>query len=473
MVLELCASRIVAPYLGSTIIVWTSIIGVILGSLSIGYWAGGRLSDKNSNQILLSYILLFASISILLISLSHNKILTYMNLLTDIRIKSFIASCILFSIPSILLGMISPYAIKLRLKNIERTGQIAGNLYAIATFGSIVGTFLGGFVLIPTLGSNKILFFLSLSLFILALINHPLFWRNIFFKLGLLSIVVLLLFPAQHTLFVLDTDTMYNRVLIHDKISQFDGKPIRVLNLNGWSNTSFSSAIYLDGSKKLIAPYLNYFDLFSHFNPEASSILMIGGGAFAYAQHFIEKYPAKSISVVEIDPELQNIAKKYFGLRESKKLKIYSEDGRVFLNNSKDKYDVVMLDVTYHSSIPFQLATKEALQKIFEKLNDKGVLIVNIIDSLGGKNKFFRAEYWTYKSVFDGIYLFPVSSLANKQVRQNLILIATKKGFQKNNKDSSIQVNSMLFRLSHQAVKNDMPILTDDYAPVEYYALHQ
>jgi len=177
------------------------------------------------------------------------------------------------------------------------------------------------------------------------------------------------------------------------------------------------------------------------------------------------------MDVVEIDPTIIELAKKYFNLKSDPRLNIYDEDGRIFLNKNQKKYDVIFGDAFgSHFSIPYQLTTKEAVQKEFDALTDNGSVILNIISAINGpKGEFLRAEVATYKSIFPQVYIFPVSENKNGEIVQNIILVATKSS--KLNDFHGLKFDNIRFAdyLWKQIIPNDMPILTDDYSPVEYY----
>jgi spermidine synthase len=165
------------------------------------------------------------------------------------------------------------------------------------------------------------------------------------------------------------------------------------------------------------------------------------------------------------------LAKKYFRLEENPRLTIYHEDGRVFLNKTQGKYDVIFGDAfnSLHS-LPYQLTTKEAVQKKYNILNDDGVVILNLISAIEGeKGKFLRAEYATYKSLFPQVYLFPVAGSGYGNIVQNIILVALKSEKDQTFNDSDPKLNEYLQHLWKKTVDADIPILTDNFAPVAYY----
>ncbi len=170
MAFEIVGSRMLGPYVGTSIFVWTGIIGVILMCLSLGYYYGGKIADKKPEFKLLALIILLAGLFIGISTLIKDGLLeVLLNTLNDVKLISLLATFILFSIPSVLLGMVSPYAVRLKIKSLDKSGSTVGNLYAISTLGSITGTFLAGFYLIPSFGVIFILNQLAIILGISAL----------------------------------------------------------------------------------------------------------------------------------------------------------------------------------------------------------------------------------------------------------------------------------------------------------------
>ncbi|PWB38858.1 MAG: spermidine synthase [Parcubacteria group bacterium] len=467
MVFELVGSRVLAPFLGSSIFTWTSIIGVILGSLSLGYWLGGRWADREVSYTTLSLILVVAAGLVALMDLFKDPFLFFLsNAISDIRASSFLGALALFSLPSILLGTISPYAVKLKIINVQTSGSIVGNLYAISTLGSIVGTFLAGFWLIPSFGSTRIIYILAL---VLALCSFLAAYKKNIKTRGLLLAVFIILSiisPSYFTQFgIKDFDTRYSRVLIYDTTDKKTQRPVRLMNIDSVSN----SGIFLDG-EDLLFDYFKYCGLAGHFQDQAEKALLIGGAGYVYPQYFLKNNPRTSLDVVEIDPKLTGLAREYFGLQDSPRLQIFHEDGRMFLNRNEKKYDLVFMDA-FNSlfSLPYQLTTQEAISKIYGALNDRGVVLVNLISILDPqKNDFLRAEYSTYRSVFPQVYLFPIISNSNPEIVQNILLVALKSdqlpSFTSENKEYNEYLSHLLLNYSF----DPKAILTDEHAPVDY-----
>jgi spermidine synthase len=471
MVFELVGSRVLGPYFGTSIFVWTSLIGIILGSLSLGYYFGGKIADKKTTFEGLAFIIFLAALGIGLSTIIKDYLIIILRTgISDMMLSSVLVSIILFLPASFLLGMISPYAAKLKIENLDTSGSTIGNLYALSTAGSIFGTFLSGFYLIPHLGTDKLLVILSLTLIITSLLLSA----KKYIKVKLLSLIIItaggltigsLQFVAAGSDF-LDIDTAYNRIWIYNRVNSKEGDLVKIMGINNENH----SAMFLD-SDELVNEYTKYYHLAAHFNKDFKKTLMIGGAGYSYPKSFLATYPNATMDVVEIDPKITELAKQHFRLKDDPRLTIYHEDGRVYLNQTNNKYDVIFGDAfSSHYSIPYQLTTKEAVQKQYDILNDNGVVILNTISSLNGdKGRFLRAEYLTYKSIFPQVYLFPVKDVKDENVVQNIILVAIKSDKAPTFSDDDPKLNEYLQHLWTKEIKQDVPILTDDFAPVDYY----
>lgn len=470
MIYELIGSRILGPYFGTSIFVWTSLIGIILASLSLGYFLGGKLSDQQPTYTKLSLIIFTAGIFIGLTSILKDIILILLyNNIHNIKYASVISSLIIFAPPSILLGIVSPYSAKLKLKNLENSGSTIGNLYALSTAGSIFGTFLAGFYLIPHFGTNKLLIILTISLIIISSLIAVT-------KISQFKIISLL-FLAASWFFLdkynqvlakqgfIDVDTAYNRIWIYDTLDSQTNKTVRTFLINNEN----SSATYLE-DKQLVFEYTKFYHLARFFNPDFTKTLMFGGAGYSFPKNFIETYPQASIDVVEIDPGVTELAKKYFNLQDNPRLNIFHQDGRDFLNKCNEKYDVIFGDAfNSHFSIPYQLTTTEAVQKKYDILNDNGLVILNLISAIDGeKGHFLQAEYKTYQKIFPQVYLFPVRD-DDPTITQNIILVALKSPVIPTFHSDDQEINNYLKHLWQGQINQTLPVLTDDYCPVEYY----
>lgn len=471
MVLELVGSRLLGPYVGTSIYVWTSLIGVILGCLSLGYWWGGKLADYEPSEKKLSVIILLSGICVAIIPLLH----TYMTgsivrLFTDARIAATFSAIVLFGIPAVLLGVVSPYTVKLRMKSLIHSGETVGQLYALSTLGSIVGTFVSGFFLLSYFGSINIIYVLAGILVITALICGGRYISKgvliLSFFIGISYLISSDVTRDLREKGILQFDTLYNHVMIITGTDQSTGRPLRVMKINN----EHSSGMF-PGSKELAFRYLEYYNLFEHFVPHAKDVLMIGGAGYTYATYFLDAYPERRMDVVEIDPAMADLASTYFNLPRSPDLRIFHQDGRIFLNNKENEsYDVILGDA-YASfyTVPFQLTTIECAQRMYETLKENGAVLLNVIASVDGDSgRFLRAEFATFSSVFPHVYVFPTRT-QNPQDVQNIIMVALKS----DNVPQLVSDNNYLQQMLRTEwtgqIANDVPVLRDDFAPVERY----
>lgn len=473
MIFELVGSRIIGPYVGTSLYAWTGLIGVVLASLSLGYYVGGKRSDASPQVEALATLLLKAAVAIALtFYLKDFILLNITSFYLPEELTSVLTALFLFAPASYFLGMVSPYAVRLRIDDIKKAGTTAGKLYSISTAGSIFGTFTAGFYIIPHLGSSVTLIILSGLLIFSAgiLVKWKLgHYRNFKNFISILFFVSLTIFLPKNvsSLQVADIDTQYNRILIYSGVDSMTSRPVVNLFNNPRSTTA---SVFADGSTDLVLDYLKFFRLSSYFVQSPKSALMIGGGVNSYSADFLKSFPDARIDIVEIDPKMTEIAKKYFGLNISEQMTIIHEDGRIYLNKNTKSYDLVFIDAFFSASIPFQLTTVEAVEKVYASLNDKGAVLLNIISTINGDDgKLLRAEYRTYKSIFPQVYLFLVEDEEDGDKVQNIIIVASKSKKTFNFQSPDLQLKVYLDHLWKGVIQFDLPVLTDDFAPVESY----
>lgn len=466
MIFELAGSRVLGPYFGTSIFVWTSIIGIILGSLSFGYFFGGKLADRNPSFHFLSGIIFLSGIFIALTYFFKEIFLVFLSDKNfDAKISSIIASFVLFTPASIFLGMVSPYAMKLSINSLKTTGRVYGRLSSLSTAGSIFGTFLAGFYLIPSFGTNAILVIISLVLFLISFLIS--LQRALIFKIFVFFIFLFAFISIDTSIAgKIDVDTPYNRVWVYDYEYGNTGRMVKKMGINNENHSS----MFLD-SDELVNQYTKYYHLIRFFNPEFKKVLMFGGAAYSYPKDYLKEYPESFIDVVEIDPKMTELAKKYFRLKDDEKLRIFHEDGRVFLNKNKEKYDAILGDAfTSKYSVPYQLTTLSAVQKQYDSLNENGLVILNIISAIEGeKSLFLQAELKTFKEIFPEVMIFQVRPETKPENLQNLILVALKKPISKDFYTADEDISPLLSTLWTEEIASSLPVLTDDFAPVDYY----
>lgn len=469
MMLELTGSRIIAPYLGTSTFIWTSLIGIILASLSGGYYYGGIYADKYPETKRLGHILMGAGLGILVVGLISQMVLSIVQVyVINIRIASVLAASILFGLPGFLLGMVSPMAVRLRLKDVNTSGSTIGRLYALSSVGSIVGTFLVGFYLLGLIGSRNTLFLLS---GVMLLISMP-FYRSkdSYLMLALVVIAPFILSFGDKDNSVRRYETEYNAVTIMDLDSYATSKkPVRLMKLAN----EHSSAMYLHGDS-LVFNVMRFYELAMHFNPGLKNTIMIGGAGYNVPTYYQKKYSNVNMDIVEIDPGLTKLAIKEFRFKPSNKVKAIHADGRIYLNRKNKEYDAIFMDA-YKSlySIPFHLVSKEAMKAVANNLTKDGFMQANVISAINGPNSsLLLSVIATAKTVFPVVKLFKVSPAQRPlDAVQNVMIVAFKSEPNYSERSSNPCLQSYLdteIDLEKLPYK-DALILTDDFAPVEHF----
>ncbi len=474
MIYEIIGSRLLSPYLGASTYVWTSLIGVILGALSLGYWLGGVIADKKPDLKILASVIFFAGGLVSATILLKDLILAFIAQMPfGLEVKSIVAALLLFAPASVLLGFVTPYAVKLKMSALADSGKTVGRLYALSTVGSILGTFLAGFFLIPFVGSEKTLYLIGATLIGLSILLAP-------FALTAKNIAVLILFVMgiavselkvyylRQTNDLHDIDTEYSRVQVFQTTEPETKKPIRAMAIDPFFT---QSAMFLD-SDELVLNYAKYYHLLRHFKPDFQNTLLIGGAGYTFPRDYLTKYPNAKIEVVGIDPRMTEIAREFFRLKDNPRLKITHQDGRIHLNQTApDQYDIVLMDAfSSLFSVPFQLTTVEAVSQISRVLKDDGVVIFNLGGAIkGDASRFLQAELKTYRQIFPKVYLFKINSDFPDERLQNLIIVAYKEKNATLLTSDDAEISNLLNHLYDQEINTDLKILTDDLAPVEYY----
>lgn len=288
MSLEFAASRILIPVFGSSIYTWGSLIGVILTGLSLGYHIGGKLADKNPSFRKLCLVIFSAGLYMVFIPfIAPTLTRSFFQFVSDSQYASLFAVFTLLIVPTFLLGIVSPYAIKLATRRLTELGNVSGNLYSLSTIGSIVGTFLTVFILIPTFEINYIIFGLGVTLMFFS----SLFGLARFPKILAVFVVVVLLLPfssyislsSAGTVIVHTGTLVYEKETLYSHLDVIDSGNIRTLYLDG----NIHSQMYKDRPDELVNTYTKYFHLGFLFNPNAKDVLFVGGGGFSGPKNFL------------------------------------------------------------------------------------------------------------------------------------------------------------------------------------------
>lgn len=475
LVVEVTATRILSPYFGNTIYTVSSVIGVVLAALSVGYYLGGVLSDKYPKIQIFYYLIVCSGFSLLFLSYLNVFLLPLLGNLLSIISGPLITASLLFFMPSFILGMLSPFAVKLQqsLTAKDKVGTSAGKVFFWSTLGSIFGSLITGFYLIPHFGTNQIVFAVGLLLILLGLSGLILAGnknKKILLIIFLLAGIFFLIKPGSGDSFLFSRDGIYEKISIYD--GEYNGRPARFFQ----QDRSSSGAMYLD-SGELVFDYTKYYQLYKLFNPEIRNALVIGGGAYSIPKALIANLAKVRVDVTEIEPSLFALAEKYFRLKSDGRIKNFTVDGRRFLNNSSKNYDYIFSDVYYSLfSVPAHFTSREFYSSAKNKLNQNGLFIANLIGDLSRtKPSLIFSEIRTFRTVFPNSYFFAVDSPA-KTDPQNIIFV----GYNSNKKikfdgekirhDRDIIISSLeKHRIDLDRYElSRYPVLSDNYSPVDF-----
>lgn len=407
--LEVASARLLAPFFGSTIFVYGSAIGIALLALALGYSFGGRLADRHPSRTWLSAIVAIAGLTAAAIPLifrpvaeTIDRVGAGLNLPSGLLVV--VAMAVLFIIPIMALGAVSPFVLRLSLRSIEETGQWSGLLSGLATGGSIFGTFLATFVTIPLLGTRETILGSAGVLVILGAALGPWAWRYRVLPCVLVAWLAVL---------GLSGPFLRRPGLIWERESPYE--LVQVLEQRG---TRFLIADAGDGAQSVYRPGTPYtgtiYDIFALLpylaagDGQRRSVLVVGlagGSMVRLYRETLEQTFDFDVTGVEIDREIVAAGQRYFGLDELG-VEIIIDDARRYLKTTDEKFDVIIVDAYVHElSIPPLLATQEFFQSVADHLAPGGVVGMNVVVRSG--STFFDKFLATVRSVFPDVRTAP------------------------------------------------------------------
>ncbi len=492
MVLEIVATRLIARYLGASLYTWTSVICIVLAGITIGNYLGGRISDRYSSKNVIGLIFAISSASCVA-TIVLNNILGNLDWLRQMTLpmRVFIHTGLVFIIPSVLLGMISPVVAKMALDQGKSTGRTIGGIYACGAAGSILGTFLAGFYLIPIMGTVNIIWMISAVLFLMA-VGYGL--KRTLTYVGALMFICLVIpgtVPtewAERTGIFLGLRKVRNPNIIYETESQYSYIVVRKLDLLpelrqiSVDNMEGGNIVIMDDVTNLYSFYMRAWAVVTRGLSKTKgqlSVLMLGGGGYVYPQYIEAVWPDSLVDVVEIDPKMTDAAFNAFGLSENTGINIITMDARNWVHRLEyklhkgdeiQKYDFVYGDAYHSLSVPHHLLTREFNEKIDRILSDDGVYMLNIIDNYKS-GRLLGAVINTIKETFP--YLRIVSDIKRNEGLQNFILIASNHEIDCRQLFKALYPkNEPLWMLTDSDIKGPCEranriVLTDDYAPVD------
>lgn len=459
---EMAASRLVAPYFGSSNVVWANVIGLMLAFLALGYWLGGTIADRRPRPGLLAALLLGAAVLLAVVPFAARPLLRvaldgFSSISVAVVAGSFFSVLALFALPVTALGAVAPFAVRLSLAAVAEAGQTAGRLYALSTVGSILGTFASALVAIPLLGTRRTLLATAA---LVALAAVPLLPRRAAAVAGLLAAAVALpsggVKRTAGVLYETESPYQYLRVVA-------DGSE-RTLQLNeGVADQSvwYPHSVLTGG----------YWDLFLLLPPlldrPAASLLVLGDGGGTIPRAYGRFYPRVAIEGVELDPAVTAAGRRFLGLGDNPRLHTVTADARVYLERARRRFDLIAIDAYRQPYIPFQLTTLEFFRLVRSRLAAGGVVALNVAatphdrrltQAIGTTLAAVFPHVWRVSALrFSDLLLAVDEPLTRREIVRRLARVAP-------------QLRPLLPRVEHgltPVTARGTP-WTDDRAPVEW-----
>jgi spermidine synthase len=457
---EISASRLLAPYFGASTVVWANIIGLTLAYLALGYWFGGLLADRRPDPRVLAFILLVAAAALAVTPFAARPLLRWAvdgvdSVAVGSVVGSFFAALALFAVPVTALGAAAPFLVRLALRGVEEAGRVAGRLYALSTAGSLAGTFLAALVAIPWIGTQRTL--VATAAF--AALGAALLVGGVWLAAPVATAALLALPTPQikSALFQMESEYQYIRVVS-------DGNGGRDLELNEGvvSHSAWRPGTVLTG---------RYWDLFLLLPPllerPPRSMLVIGNAGGTIGRAYGRFYPGVAIDGVELDPELNAVARRWFGAGDNPRMRLIAADGRPYLERTHKRYDLIVVDAYRQPYVPFYLATSEFFGLAREHLKPGGAIALNVAATPADR-KLSDAVGTTLLTAFPRAWRWPallyndlIFALREPVTTADLERRAARA-------PGKVRLLLPLFRDHLSAVRPRGTPLTDDRAPVEW-----
>jgi len=494
MSFEMLGSRYLNPYFGSGIYTWAALISTVLAALCAGYFLGGYLADRApSARVLGVTVIVGSAYLIALPAFSESVLELFLDAIEDLKAGSLVAAFVIMFFPVTLLGMYSPFAIRLMLQSPRRSGTVSGTVYGISTAGSIVGTLGTTFYLIPIIGSRAITILLGVAGVVagFALMTGRATLRRNARTVGTAVAIVALAIAAfaghgthadepfdlavraavlaQKDGQLAHIETEYNDIFITKERAELSMSFQR----KGWDYTQ--STINLHDPDDLPLAFARTMTVAVAYPEELKRILMVGlgGGTIsAYLGHFMRDV---KIDTVEIDPGVIAAAKTYFGLRDTGRIRYLDADGRVFLNRNRQLYDLILLDAFHGGYVPFHLLTKEFYALVKARLKPNGAAAFNVHDG----TKLYVSTIFTLQAVFPTVDLYPsgegeVIMVVTPQPGPDRATLAAHAAALQQQYGFRFPLPTLLARYQAKEDVSSGVLLTDDFAPTDIYnALHE
>lgn len=462
MVIELLGTRLIAPFYGSSLYVWSSLISVTMIALAVGYFLGGRLAGRSWPGNL-SVVIVSSGLVTLVIPLVIRPVLLLTNPL-GLRTGSFASALLLFTPSLSLLGMVGPIAIQRATRSMDKVGEGVGSTYAVSTVGSVFGTLLLGFYLFSRLGSREIMTVLGM---ILVVFGSILGLRDRIYS-PMMVFILLAAGSALSAFELLDlnsssTDSRFvlkmQRESIYGWVRVIDD-PSNNLRLLASDASVIGAGGLSDGQNRLT--YQQIVALMPILRPDMNNALLIGQGAGHMAMSLRDRYGI-STDTIEIDPVVAWAATEYFGFTPTGQAMV--GDGRYAIRHLTGPYDLIIHDCFTGGTEPAHLLTEETLIQLRQKLAERGLLALNFVGFRSeGNNKALASVLRTVQTVFPYTRVF--RSEPDKDFNDFIILASTR--------ELGLDAPGLTDEMRHWLVERETSVdsskgvlLTDDFNPIE------
>lgn len=527
MLAELVGARVLTPYFGNTIYVWGSVIGIFLLTLAIGYALGGRMTQRFSSPTMPAVFAALAGLYIALTPIFDDGLAAWLyNVATQfgvhIKWSALVATIVLYGLPMALLGGVSPYCVHIATRSGAEVGIKAGSLYAISTIGSFIGCMLTAFILIPTFPLPLLIVCAGVVMMLVSAIVASTLSNRVVLSVAsavvmILGILVVGAYASKNSWH--GETKAYNYPLHGAVFSHLSPKDLRPALREAQEEARREADKYMSVQGKVIfekeTPYhritvvqdgparslvfgkpgfheaqncLDLRDLSWHvseythmafagllFGSVPRRVCVIGVGAGMIPRALESCIPGVQIDAVDIDPMVITVARNYFYWRPSKNVRIYTQDGRSFINwvrmNRPASYDWVILDAYNEDYVPYHLTTREFLHTISRVLSPNGVVVSNVrIDT-----NLYGCQARTFQAVFgnvtpfvghrSGNIILVSQNGRNKPLTTDEAAVAMRRLHVP--PESRIDPKYILTCLSNQNWSSQGPVLTDLWSPVE------
>lgn len=483
MAAEFGASRLLGNIFGTSNPVWAVVIGLILVYLTLGYFLGGRWADRSPHPRTLYTILAWGAFALGIVPYVARPVLrlaanAFDTLQIGILAGAFAGVLVLFIVPVTLFGMVSPFAIRLSMDDAGRAGNVSGTIYGISTIGSFLGTFLPTLLLIPTIGTTHTFLVFSLALLCVALVGLGI-------SAGRRAVLpYLLMVPGLALVAALsgggikasegqiyETESAYNYI----QVLEFNGTRYLRLNDGQGIHSEYNPQTLDYGGpwqQFLVGPFF-----YPDRQPkDVKRIAIVGLAAGTTARQAAAVFPGVVIDGYEIDPKIVQVGREFFGLNQADlpNLNVIIQDGRWGLEQSPEKYDLVVVDAYRPPYIPPQMTTQEFFRIAANHLNPDGALAINI-GRAPGDRRLIDGLATTIGTIFPSIYVMDIPNTFNS------ILYATLQPTAKENLAANLSslvgrgdTAPLLIKSMNLTWANLQPapqktiVFTDDRAPIEW-----